>query len=91
MRGTIRKSPPPHSAFGSPHPGASPLDVFEVLAERYSALSLENSAWQEDLFAVALAEIATVPDLINQVPEVTAQADGQMVIELYELPAASAP
>jgi hypothetical protein len=46
--------------------------------------------WQRELFAVALEELAQLPDLVNQVLEVTEQAGGDVVVDIYELPA-SAP
>jgi hypothetical protein len=44
-------------------------------------------AWQPGLFAVALEELADHPDLVNQVLEVTEQAGGDVVVDIYKLPA----
>lgn len=39
------------------------------------------------LFSYALAELADLPDLINQVLEVSETAEGEVHISLYDLPA----
>src|SRR5271156_686240 len=41
---------------------------------------------QRELFAIALKELAELPDLINQVLEVTEEASGEVIVTLYELP-----
>jgi hypothetical protein len=45
-----------------------------------------NLARQRDLFAIALAELAGVKDLVNQCLEVAEDADGAVDVVLYELP-----
>ena len=44
---------------------------------------------QRELFEIALEELATLPDLINQVLEVTEEASGEVIVAVYELPAAA--
>lgn len=41
---------------------------------------------QRELFEIALKELAELPDLINQVLEVTEEASGEVVVTVYELP-----
>ena len=41
---------------------------------------------QRELFEIALNELAELPDLINQVLEVTEEASGEVVVTVYELP-----
>ena len=41
---------------------------------------------QKELFNIALKELAELPDLINQVLEVTEEAPGEIIVSLYELP-----
>jgi hypothetical protein len=41
---------------------------------------------QRELFEIALKELAELPNLINQVLEVTEEASGEVVITIYELP-----
>jgi hypothetical protein len=41
---------------------------------------------QRELFEVALKELAELPDLINQVLEVTEESSGEVVVTVYELP-----
>ena len=41
---------------------------------------------QEQLFAVALAELAEMEDLVNQALEISLSDDGEAVIEVYEIP-----
>jgi len=41
---------------------------------------------QEQLFAVALAELAEMEDLVNQALEISLSDDGEAVIEVYESP-----
>jgi hypothetical protein len=43
---------------------------------------------QRELFEIALKELAELPDLINQVLEVTEEAPGEVVVTVYELPPA---
>ena len=50
-----------------------------------SARSMDLKA-QQDLFEIALKELSELPDLINQVLEVTEQASGEVIATLYELP-----
>ena len=40
------------------------------------------------LFEAALKVLSTLPDLINQVLEVTEEVSGDIVVTVYELPAA---
>ena len=42
---------------------------------------------QRDLFGLALAELAARPDLVNQVLEVSLEADGTVRLARYQLPA----
>jgi predicted nuclease of predicted toxin-antitoxin system len=44
---------------------------------------------QRELFEIALEELAALPDLINQVLEVTEEASGEVAVTVYELPAAT--
>ncbi len=41
---------------------------------------------QRELFAVALEDLATLPDLINQVLEVSEDETGKVSVSVYELP-----
>ena len=41
---------------------------------------------QRELFEIALKELAELPDLINQVLEVTEDASGEVVVTIYEIP-----
>jgi hypothetical protein len=41
---------------------------------------------QRELFEIALQELSELPDLINQVLEVTEEASGEVVVTVYELP-----
>ena len=41
---------------------------------------------QRELFEIALKELAELPNLINQVLEVTEEASGEVVVTVYELP-----
>jgi len=42
---------------------------------------------QEQLFAIALQEIGSMADLVNQALEVTLGADSAATVDLYEIPA----
>jgi Domain of unknown function (DUF5615) len=44
---------------------------------------------QRELFAVALEELAALPDLINKVLEVSEGETGEVSVSVYELPAAA--
>jgi Domain of unknown function (DUF5615) len=46
---------------------------------------------QRELFEIALKELAELPDLVNQVLEVTEEASGEVVVTVYELPVAVDP
>jgi uncharacterized protein DUF5615 len=50
-----------------------------------SARSMDLKA-QKDLFEIALKELSELPDLMNQVLEVTEEASGEVMATLYELP-----
>ena len=41
---------------------------------------------QRALFDIALKELAELPDLINQILEVSEEASGEVVVTVYELP-----
>lgn len=41
---------------------------------------------QRELFEIALKELAELPDLINQVLEVTEESPGEVAVTVYELP-----
>jgi hypothetical protein len=49
-------------------------------------LAVWISTHSGELFEIALEELAELPDLINQVLEVTEEASGDVVVTLYELP-----
>lgn len=44
---------------------------------------------QQDLFGLALAELAGLADLVNQCLEVFGDGSGEVSITLYDIPAAS--
>jgi hypothetical protein len=62
-----------------------------VTTELHAGLICLNSAHhmdlnaQRELFEIALKELSELPDLINQVLEVTEEASGEVVVTLYEL------
>jgi hypothetical protein len=63
--------------------------------EMHAGLICLNSArrmdlnTQRELFEIALKELAELPDLINQVLEVTEEASGEVVVTIYELPSST--
>jgi hypothetical protein len=65
---------------------------FYATTELHAGLICLNSAHrmdlnaQRELFEIALKELSKLPDLINQVLEVTEEASGEVVVTLYELP-----
>lgn len=43
-------------------------------------------AKQRELFEIALDELANLPDLVNQALEVFEHEDGQISVEIYDIP-----
>jgi len=41
---------------------------------------------QVDLFRLALQELAAMPDLVNRALEVFEREDGEVTVEVYEIP-----
>lgn len=65
---------------------------FYAMTELHAGLVCLNSVRrmdlnaQKELFEIALKELSELPDLINQVLEVTEEDPGEITITLYELP-----
>ena len=78
--------------FRGPAPGQSaglyarqPLHAGLICLASAQPMGLER---QRDLFGYVLAELDTLPDLVNQCLEVFEDDDGMVTIALYEIPEA---